>query len=165
MKFIVGWDLEEFMNYRKRVVGTEGEDERRWIEKNPSHLIIWLEEDNIIGHTIWHKSTTKEHSPGDERDQGDREKLEKLLGGERDFVELHEVWLTEENRGKGYGKKFFDFFENFMRNEGFTTAIFYAYNQAALALCRKRGYQEISGYIALGINGKLEEMSIFCIKI
>lgn len=165
MKFVVGWDLEDFMEYRTRVVGTAGETERNWVEKKSSHLIVWLDDDQIIGHAIWHESSSKEHSPGDTRDVEDRMILEEFLGGEEEFVELHELWLTEEHRGKGYGRQFFDFFEDFMKREGFNAIIFYAYNPAALALCRKRGYKEISGYNATGIDGNLEEMSVFCINI
>jgi len=32
-----------------------------------------------------------------------------FFGEKRDFVELHELWLTEEHREKGHGKLFFDF--------------------------------------------------------
>ena len=165
MEFVVGWDLEEFMKYRTRVVGTEGEDERRWIEKNPSHLIVWLDDDQIIGHTIWHESSTREHRPGDKRDEEDRRILEELLGKDKEFVELHEVWLTEEHRSQGYGHLFFDYFEKYMKQEGFKVAIFYAYNPAAIALCRKRGYKEEGGFISTGIEGNQEEMSVFCINV
>lgn len=165
MKFVVGWDLEDFMEYRTRVVGTEGETEREWVKRNPSHLIVWLVDDQIIGHAIWHESSTREHRPGDRRGIKDIEILEELLGGPRSFVELHELWLTEEHRGKGYGQKFFDFFEDFMRKKNYRFVVFYAYNQAALAICRKRGYKEVKGFISSGINGNLEEMSVFSIPI
>jgi GNAT superfamily N-acetyltransferase len=165
MKFVVGWDIEDFMDYRTRVVGTAGEIERKWVEKNSSHLIVWLVDNQIIGHAIWHESSTREHSPGDRRGLKDIEMLEELLDGPKRFVELHELWLREEYRGKGYGKKFFDFFENFMIKNNYKDVIFYAYNPAALSICRSRRYKEIKGFISSGINGKLEEMSIFYIGI
>lgn len=31
MKFVVGWDIEEFMEYKTRVVGTKGDVERNWV--------------------------------------------------------------------------------------------------------------------------------------
>lgn len=120
-----------------------------------------MENDQIIGHAIWHESSSKEHKPGDKRDSEDLRILEQLLGGEKEFVELHELWLTQEHRGKGYGKKFFDFFEELMRKEGHEDTIFYAYNSAALTICRKRGYKEIEGFVATGIEENWEEMSIF----
>lgn len=67
--------------------------------------------------------------------------LEKLLGGKKDFVELHEIWLIKECRGEGYGEMFYDFFEKFMKRKGYSDII-YADNPAALAICRKRGYKE-----------------------
>jgi len=165
MRFVVGWDLEDFMVYRTRVVGTEGEVERNWVEKNPSHLIVWLDNNQIIGHAIWHESSSREHSPGDTRDDEDRMNLEDVLGGEKAFVELHELWLTEGHRRKGYGHQFFDFFEEFIKSEGFNTIIFYAYNPAAIAICRKREYKESDTLILPGIDENLEEMLIFCKNI
>ena len=67
--------------------------------------------------------------------------LEKLLGGKKGFVELHEIWLIKEYRGEGYGEMFYDFFEKFMKGKGYSDII-YADNPAALAICRKRGYKE-----------------------
>jgi hypothetical protein len=37
---------------------------------------------------------------------------------------------------------FHDFFEKFMKGKGYSDIIFYADNPAALAICRKRGYEE-----------------------
>ena len=67
--------------------------------------------------------------------------LEKLLGGKKGFVELHEIWLIKEYRVKGYGEMFHDFFEKFMKGKGYSDII-YADNRAALAICRKSGYEE-----------------------
>lgn len=51
----------------------------------------------------------------------------RLIGKKRDFVELHEVWLIKELRGKGYGKRFFEFFEQLISNKGYDLIVFYAY--------------------------------------
>jgi len=71
--------------------------------------------------------------------------LEKLLGGKRDFIELHELWLMEEHRGKGYGMEFFVFFEKLMAGMGHDAVVYYANDPAALAICRKRCYKEAYG--------------------
>jgi GNAT superfamily N-acetyltransferase len=68
--------------------------------------------------------------------------LEKLAGGQKDCVELHEVWLTKKHRGKGYGKKFFEFFEEFMRSKNYDSVVYYADHPAAIAICRRQGYKE-----------------------
>jgi GNAT superfamily N-acetyltransferase len=70
------------------------------------------------------------------------EKLDK----KKNFVELHEIWLIKEYRGKGYGDLFQEFFEKFMKEKGCTDLIFYAHHPAAVAMCRKHGYDE-GGYL------------------
>ncbi|MDH5374884.1 MAG: GNAT family N-acetyltransferase [Candidatus Bathyarchaeota archaeon] len=149
MKFVVGCDSEEFKEYYKRNgfageqgTGELGITEEKIVTQDPSHLIVWRENNEIIGDAIWHETNTEEHRKGVPRDKEDKEILEKLLGGKKDFVELHEVWLMKEYRGRGYGKKFFVFFEEFMRNRGFDSIVYYADHPAALAICRKRGYKE-----------------------
>jgi GNAT superfamily N-acetyltransferase len=42
------------------------------------------------------------------------------------IVELHEIWLIEKYRGKGYGKRFFEFFEEFIRRKGYDSLVYYA---------------------------------------
>lgn len=137
MKFVVGCGLEEFKryygtlevlhNYLKTLgladvrFGELGPTEGGIIKRGPSHLIVWQQNDEIIGHAIWHKAKTEEF-----RDPGDkevREVLERLLGGKREFVELHEVWLREKYRGKGYGERFFEFFEGFIRKRGYDSIV------------------------------------------
>jgi len=146
MKLVVGCDLEEFKRYAKKDgVRADIDVLEKHITTNPSCLIVLKEGDEIIGHAIWHETNTEEHRKGDPRDKEDRELLEKLLGGKKDFVELHEVWLREEYRAKGYGKKFFEFFEEFISNKGYNSIVFYADHPAALAICRNRGYKE--GYL------------------
>jgi ribosomal protein S18 acetylase RimI-like enzyme len=73
--------------------------------------------------------------------------LEKLLGGKKGFVELHEWWLIEKCRGKGYGNEFLDFFEVNMKSKGYVDLVFYADHPAALAAFRKHGYKE-GGYLS-----------------
>ncbi len=131
------------------------------VKENPSYLIIWRENDQIIGHAIWHEASTEEHRPGDPRDHDDQEILEELLGEKSDLVELHEIWLTKKHRGKGYGKAFFAFFEDFMRQQGHRNIIYYAYHPAAIAICRTRGYKEASGLEMKGLEGNIETMYVF----
>jgi len=158
MRFVVGCDLEEFKRYYRALEGlhdyfkslglsdvVEGElgsVEEYWVTKDPSHLIVWRENGEVVGHAIWHETSTEEHRKGDPRDDEDREMLERLLGGKRGFVELHEVWLMEEYRGKGYGKKFFEFFEGFIKDRGYDSIVYYADHPVAVAICRERGYRE-----------------------
>ena len=143
MKFVVGCDLEEFRRYWKRNgYGGDLDDLTKKVIKDPSQLIVWRENDEIVGHAVWHETNTDEHRKGDPRDKEDREVLEKLLGGKKDFVELHEIWLMKEYRGKGFGKRFFEFFEEFIRNKGYDSIVYYADHPAALAICRQRGYEE-----------------------
>jgi len=145
MKFAVGCDLEEFRRYWKRS-GYDGDRDleilMKKVIKDSSQLIVWRENNEIIGHAVWHETNTEEHRKGEPRDKEDKEALEKLLGGKKDFVELHEIWLMKEYRGKGYGKKFFEFFEEFIRNKGYNSIVYYADHPAAIAICRQRGYKE-----------------------
>jgi len=146
LEFSIDCEFEEFKRYLERTGRYKEERELAWLEtflrKGLLNLIVWREDDEIIGNAIWHESNTEEHRKGDPRDREDREALERLLGGKNDFVELHEVWLMEEHRGKGYGNRFFEFFEEYMRDKGYDRIVFYAHHPAALAICRKQRYKE-----------------------
>ncbi len=154
MQISIGCDLEEFKRYYRRLaedkewLGTFGwtlelgDSWERILVENPSLLIVMREDNEIIGHIIWHESSTDEHRKGDARDKEDRETLRKLFGGQRDCVELHEIWLRQPYRGKGYGERFFEFFEEFIRSRGYDAIAYYADHPAALAICRKRRYKE-----------------------
>ena len=160
MRFDVGCDLDEFRRYYRnsgiyeylRSVGlTDGYDENldymmNVVIKDSSQLIVWREDNKVVGHAVWHESNAEEHRKGDPRDKEDREALKRLLGGNKDFVELHEIWLTKEYRGKGYGNEFFDFFETYMKCRSYVDLVFYAHHPAALTICRKHGYEE-GGYL------------------
>jgi GNAT superfamily N-acetyltransferase len=155
LRFEVGCDLEEYRKYQKTsgihdylkwvgvtdvVYGELGPFEEAHIKRDPSHLIVWRENNEIIGHVIWHEERVDSFRlPGEEEV---RIVLERLLGEKKDFVELHKVWLEEEHRGKGYGKKFFEFFEDFAKKRGFDSIVYYTGNPAAIGICRKRGYKE-----------------------
>jgi len=145
MRISVGCDMVEFKEYYKKARGELGAIEENIILRNPDHLIVWREGGEILGHAIWHETNTEEHRAGAPRDAKDKELLEKLLGGKRDFVELHELWLRKEHRGKGYGSGFFVFFEKLMAERGHDAIVYYADDPAALAICRKRGYKEAYG--------------------
>jgi ribosomal protein S18 acetylase RimI-like enzyme len=160
VRFDVGCDLEEFRRYyrnsgiyeySKSVGLTDGYDENldymmNVVIKHPSQLIVWRQKNKIVGHAVWHESNTEEHRKSDPRQKEDTEALEKLLGGKKNFVELHEIWLIKEHRGKGYGNEFLDFFETFMKSKGYSDLVFYADHPAALAAFRKHGYKE-GGYL------------------
>ena len=160
MKFETGCDQNEFRMYHKtsgvhdflKSVGvTDGYDENldymmNVVIKDPSQLIVWREGNKIVGHAVWHESNTEEHRKDDPRRKEDREALRKLLGGKKNFVELHEIWLTEKHRRRGYGELFHSFFEKLMKEKGYSDIIFYAHHPAALAICHRHGYEE-GGYL------------------
>lgn len=147
MRFVVGCDLEELREYWSRN-GYHGSLDHliNVVVKDPSQLIVWKEDDKIIGHSVWHETNTDEHRKGDPREKEDKQTLERLLGRKKNFVELHEVWLMEEYRGKGHGREFFRFFETFLKSQCYDDVVFYAHHPAALAICHGRGYKE-GGYL------------------
>ncbi len=148
MRFEVECDpkSEEFKEYWRRN-GYDGKlDDIINIMKNPTQLIIWKENDKIVGHAVWHESNTEEHRRGSPRNEEDKEALEKLLGGKKSFVELHEWWLIKNCRGKGYGNQSLDFFEAYMKSKGYADLVFYGDHPAALAAFRRHGYRE-GGYL------------------
>jgi GNAT superfamily N-acetyltransferase len=159
LQFIVGYDLEEFKKYYSTLSDLHefyirrtsrdpgqfklGDDERLYVERDNRHLIIWTDATEIVGHCIWHETSTDEMTPDDPRDDDDKETLRALFGGQKEnLVELHELWLRTEHRGKGYGHQFFDFFESFVTQNGFDAIVHYSDHPGVLALCRKRGYKE-----------------------
>lgn len=156
--------MDEFKEYYRRNgfageqgTGELGVTEEKIIAENSAHLIVWRENGEIIGDAIWHETSTDEHRRGDPRDREDREILRKLCRGKREnLVELHELWLREEYRRQGYGTRFFDFFEGFIRRKGFDAFVYYADHPAALAVCRKRGYKE--DYL-----GSIREYVFYCL--
>jgi len=172
VRFVVGCDLEEFKRYYKTaglhdyykavgitdvVYGELGAIEERIIKKGPSHLIVWRENDTIVGDAVWHEESIDEFTKYPQ-DKEVAEALEKLLGTEREFVELHEVLLEKKYRGKGYGKMFFEFFEAFAREKGFASVVYFTGDLAAMAICRKRGYKEA----CLSFQEK-EKWHVFCL--
>ena len=160
MEFGIGYDLEMFKKYYRTLHdlkrfyeshGTReiadtfeiGEDELNHIKRDSNHLIIWKDNDTIVGHCIWHETSTSEMIAGDPRDDQDRDILQTLFNGVREnLVELHEVWLRTEFRRKGFGEQFFDFFEKFVAKLGFAGIVHYTDNPAGVKICRKRGYSE-----------------------
>lgn len=143
MRLEVGCALEEFEEYWRRN-GYDGDLKHlvNTVISDPTQLFVWREHGKIVGHGAWHETNTEEHRRGDLRDAEDREALEKLLKGKKKFVELHEIWLMKEYRGRGYGERFFDFFEQHIKNRGYDSIVYYADHPAAIAICRKRGYKE-----------------------
>ena len=152
MEIVVGCDLEEFRRYYRDTLGDLGDTEEDIVLEDPEHLIVWREGSEILGHAIWHPSNTRRHPDGSQREGTDRRLLEGLIDGPGDFAELHELWLTKEHRGKGYGETFFDFFEGFIGGRGHDTIVYYTDNPSALAICRRRGYREAYGVELDGID-------------
>jgi GNAT superfamily N-acetyltransferase len=143
MKINVGCNLRKFKEYYKTCGrGEMGETEETIIKENSSHCIVCIEDQEILGHIIWHECTTVDHRKGDPRDKADREVLESLFGKNKQLVELHEVWLKEEYRGKGIGWEIFEFIEEFLLKKGFQNIVYYADHPAALTICRRQGYKE-----------------------
>ena len=102
---------------------------------------------------------------GEPREKEDKEILHGFLGKEKDFIELHELWLRKEYRGKGYGKRFFEFFEEYMRRKDYDSLVYYAFDPAAVAICRRRGYKEAYGLKEAGPYGKIETMYVFYLRL
>jgi len=169
MKFVVGCDFQEFAKYLARigqyVASGELEKLKAYLDSGLLNLIVFRENDKIIGHAIWHETNTEEHRKGDPRDKEDKEILHRFLGQKKDFVELHELWLTKEHRGRGYGKQFFDFFEKYIRDKGYDSLAFYAFDPAAVAICRRRGYEEAYGVTEAGPYGEIETCYVFHLRL
>jgi GNAT superfamily N-acetyltransferase len=169
MRFVEGCDFQELSRYLKKLglYAKEGEMERlrSRLESGLSTLIVFRDNDDIIGHAIWHESNTEEHSKGSPREKEDTEILRGFMGKGKNFVELHELWLTKEHRGKGYGKLFFDFFEDYIERRGYDSIVYYAFDPAAIAICRKRGYKEAYGLKEAGPYGKVETMYVFYLRL
>jgi len=170
MRFLLDWEVdEEFRRYLRKIAFYKDENELKrfeaFVKAKLFNLIVWKVNDEVIGHAVWHESNTEEHRKGDPRDKVDREILEKLLGVKKDFVELHELWLIKEQRGKGYGKEFFEFFEQFIKNKGYDKIIYYAYHPAAIAVCRQRGYLEAYGVEEVGLEGEKQTCYVFCLSL
>lgn len=169
VRFIEGCNFEEFKAYLAKIgqYTKRGELEKLkgYLDSNHFNLIVFRKNDKVIGQAIWRESNTEEHRKGDLRDKEDKEILHRFFGGKKDFVELHELWLTTEHRGKGYGKQFFNFFEDYMQSKGYDSIIFYAFDPAAVAICRKRGYREAYGVKEAGPYGNIETMYVFHLQL
>jgi len=165
VQFELGCDLTEFRQYYETVQKKLSDLEIKIIEQDPTHLIVWREKNEIVGHALWHEASTDEHRKGDPRDPEDQAILRKLFGGPTNLVELHEIWLKKKYRGKGYGSRFFIFFEELMRSKQYNEIAYYAYNPAALAICRRRGFKEECCITQPGFEGNIERMSVFRISL
>jgi GNAT superfamily N-acetyltransferase len=174
MRFKVGDSLEEFKRYYASLkdlhdyyrtlglmderFGQLGVTEENWVKEDPANLITWRINNETIGHVIWHETSTDEMKKEDPREEEDKKLLRKLLGGKREnLIELHEIWLRKKFRGKGYGKQFFEFFEQFIDQKGYDGIVYYTDNPAAITLCRNRGYKE--GFL------EKEKWYVFCLQM
>ena len=137
-----GYTLNEIRKEFRETYDDLYDAEEEIVKDDPSHLIVMIEDETILGWAIWHESNTSEHSKGYPRDDEDIKILEDLATGRQEIIELHELWLKKAHRGKGYGEQFFDFFEKFVIDKGYDKIVYYAYNESAINLCRKLGYKE-----------------------
>lgn len=152
--FSHGGDIEELRAHLESMGLTLGVTEERLIRENPERLILWREDGVLVGHAIWHKSNTEQHPDGTPREPEDQRILEDMLGLEGDFIELHEIWLRDTHRGRGYGMKFFEYFEEMVKEWGYRAIVYYADHPAALGICLKRGYDQAYGVELDGITGE-----------
>jgi GNAT superfamily N-acetyltransferase len=154
VEFIPGGSVEELRKHLVSLGLRLGETEERLITERPERLILWRDNGVLVGHAIWHVSNTKSHPDGSPRESEDRRILEEELKVEGDFVELHEIWLSDDHRGMGYGFKFFEYFENMMKGMGYHAIVYYADHPAALSICMRRGYRYAYGVELDGITGE-----------
>lgn len=153
-EFSHGGEIKELRAYLEGLGLKLGPTEEKLIRENPERLIMWRDGDALVGHTIWHASNTKVHPDGEPREEDDRRILEKELNIVGDFIELHEIWLSDDYRGRGYGSLFFDYFEEMVKRKCFRAIVYYADHPAAMNICRKRGYREAYGVELDGITGE-----------
>ena len=154
VEFSHGGDVEELRDHLKGLGLSLGPTEERLIVENPERLIMWRDECVLVGHTIWHTSNTRVHPDGEPREADDRRILEEELNIVGDFIELHEIWLGDDYRGRGYGSSFFDYFEGMVKQKGFKSIVYYAGHPAARSICKKRGYCEAETIELDGITGE-----------
>jgi GNAT superfamily N-acetyltransferase len=154
VEFSHGGDIEELRTHLESLGLTLGETEERLIREKPERLILWRENGKLVGHVIWHASNTRTHPDGNPREPEDRRILEDELGVEGDFVELHEVWLADTYRGRGYGTAFFRYFEEMVKWKGYDSIVYYADHPAAMSICLKRDYRQAYGVELDGITGE-----------
>jgi len=152
--FSHGGSIEELRRHLESLGLSLGETEERLIREKPERLILWRDNNELVGHTIWHESNSQKHPNGDPREPDDRRILEEELKVQGDFVELHEIWLSDDHRGMGYGSKFFEYFENMVRERGYHAIVYYADHPAALSICMRRGYRYAYGVELDGITGE-----------
>lgn len=147
-------DIEELRAHLEGLGLSLGETEKNLVLKNPDQLIMWRDKGNLVGHAIWHPSNTRVHPDGEEREADDRLILETQLNVKGDFIELHQIWLDDNYRGRGYGSAFFDYFEEMVKRKGYKSIVYYADHPVARSICKKRGYLEAETIELDGITGE-----------
>ncbi|MFH1180764.1 MAG: GNAT family N-acetyltransferase [Candidatus Bathyarchaeota archaeon] len=152
--FSHGGDIEELRTHLESLGLGLGATEERLIGEKPERLILWRDNDVLVGHAIWHVSNTKQHPGGEPRGLEDRRILEDDLNVVGDFIELHEIWLSDDYRGRGYGSRFFEFFEDMVKEMGYDAVVYYADHPAAMSICLRRGYSQSFGVELDGITGE-----------
>jgi len=152
--FTHGGDIEELRAHLESLGLSLGATEERLIREKPERLIMWRDNGTLVGHAIWHASNTKQHPDGEPREPDDKRILEEELKVKGDFIELHEIWLNNTYRGRGYGLKFFDYFEEMVESKGFKSIVYYADHPAAMVICFRRGYKHAFGVELDGITGE-----------
>lgn len=154
VQFSHGGNIKELRAYLESIGLELGPTEEQLIREKPERLILWRDNGELVGHTIWHASNTKQHPNGEPREAEDRQILEQELGITGDFIELHEIWLADTHRGRGFGSLFFEYFEEMVQELGFKAIVYYADHPAAMSICFKRGYRHAFGVELDGITGE-----------
>ncbi len=165
VSFSHGGDIDELRAHLESMGLSLGATEERLIREDPSRLILWREEGVLVGHAIWHNSNTMQHPDGSPREPEDRQILEEKLGIKGDFIELHEIWLRDTNRGRGYGTMFFEYFEEMVKSLGYHAIVYYADHPAALSICLRRGYEQAYGVELDGITGERSRYYVLAKKL
>ena len=163
--FSHGGDIEELRAHLESLGLSLGPTEERLIKEKPERLIMWRDNGMLVGHAIWHISSTKQHPDGEPREPDDRQILEEELEVAGDFIELHEIWLSDTYRGRGYGSEFFEYFENMVKEKGYNAIVYYADHPAAMSICFKRGYMHAFGVELDGITGERARYYVFAKRL
>jgi CRISPR-associated protein Cas1 len=80
MRFVVGCDKDEFKEYWSRS-GYNGSLDHliNVVIKEPSQLIVWRDDGKIVGHAVWHETSTEEPSVGFLHDVSDYQTQQSLV--------------------------------------------------------------------------------------
>ncbi len=108
----------------------------------PPHLMICRGKD-VIGHVIWGGAGIDDAGRRLSED-GRREVLAMLPDDRKGYLELREIWLRSEYRGRDYELKILRLFEDFARGRGHAAIVAMPRDGATVSLLRNAGYEEVA---------------------